>query len=63
LKLATGFHGVPDEILRQAEGYRAVCIFVNRKINERQVDILKKNGNALVLCCSAGFDNVEIFPP
>ena len=26
----------------------------------KQVKILKENGNGLVLCCSAGFDNVPV---
>ena len=58
--MATGFHGVPDETLRQAEGYTAICIFVNKKIQPTQVDILKSNGNKLILCCSAGFDNIPL---
>ncbi len=60
LQVATGFHGVPDEILKQADGFTAVCIFVNKKILPDQVEILKANGNKLILCCSAGFDNVPI---
>jgi len=60
--VATGFTGVPDEVLRQAAGYKAICIFVNKKIQESQAHILKENGNQVILCCSAGFDNVkEIF--
>ena len=53
-KVATGFHGVPDEILKQAHGYTAICVFVNKKISPEQVEILKDNGNKLILCCSAG---------
>ncbi len=52
--------GVPDEVLRHADGYTAICIFVNKKILDSQVEILKDNGNKLILCCSAGFDNVPI---
>ena len=58
--LAHGFHGVPDEILKEAEGYLAICLFVNKKIKAEQVDILKANGNKLILCCSAGFDNIPL---
>ena len=58
--MATGFHGVPDDVLKQAEGFQAVCLFVNKKLKPEQVEILKANGNKLVLCCSAGFDNVPI---
>ena len=55
-----GFRGVPDEILKQANGYKAICIFVNKKIKPEQVEILKSNGNQLILCCSAGFDNIPL---
>ena len=37
-----------------------MCIFVNKKILPSQVDILKANGNKLILCCSAGFDNIPL---
>lgn len=60
VEVATAFEGVPDEILAQAAGYKAVCIFVNKKISEAQGEILKSNGNQLILCCSAGFDNVPV---
>ena len=33
---------------------------MNKKITNEQVDILQSNGNKLILCCSAGFDNVPI---
>ena len=59
-QVATDFHGVPDEILEKAAGYRAICIFVNKKIQASQVPLLVKNGNKIILCCSAGFDNVPI---
>jgi len=49
--------GVTDENLRGAKGYTAICIFVNKKISEEQVSILKDNGTKLILHCSAGFDN------
>merc|ERR1711872_415485 len=49
--------GVTDENLRGAKGFTAICIFVNKKIAPEQVDILKENGNKLILHCSAGFDN------
>jgi len=49
--------GVTDDNLRAAKGFTAICIFVNKKISERQVDILKDNGTKLILHCSAGFDN------
>ncbi len=49
--------GVSDENLRGAAGFTAICIFVNKKISPEQVDIIKNNGNKLILHCSAGFDN------
>ena len=49
--------GVTDENLRGAQGFTAICIFVNKKILPEQVEIIKENGNKLVLHCSAGFDN------
>jgi len=49
--------GVTDDNLRAAKGFTAICIFVNKKISERQIDILKDNGTKLILHCSAGFDN------
>lgn len=60
VEVATTFTGIPDEILKQAEGYTALCIFVNKKISPAQVEILKSNGNKLILCCSAGFDNIPL---
>ena len=47
-------------MLEQAADYTAICIFVNKKLAPEQVDILKRNGNKLILCCSAGFDNVPM---
>jgi len=49
--------GVSDENLRGAKDFTAICIFVNKKIEARQVSILKENGNKAILHCSAGFDN------
>lgn len=49
--------GVSDDNLRGAKGFKAICIFVNKKIESRQVEILKENGNQLILHCSAGYDN------
>lgn len=58
--MATNFSGVPNEVLERAAGYTAVCLFVNKKIKPEQMEILKNNGNKLILCCSAGFDNVPV---
>jgi len=49
--------GVTDENLKCAKGYTAICMFVNKKIQPGQVEILKDNGTKLILHCSAGFDN------
>ena len=46
--------------LMEAQGYKAVCLFVNKILTEDQIDILAENGNKLILCCSAGFDNIPI---
>ena len=69
IKVAKGFtyldkdqpERVPDSPLRrETVGFTAVCLFVNKKIGEDQVKILRKNGIKLILCCSAGFDNVPV---
>lgn len=60
VQVATDLKGVPDDVLAQAKDFKAVCIFVNKKIKAEQVEILKANGNKLILCCSAGFDNVPV---
>ena len=69
IKVAKGFtfldkdnlDRVPDSALRrETAGFTAVCLFVNKMIGKEQVKILKKNGIKLVLCCSAGFDNVPV---
>merc|ERR1719283_513366 len=49
--------GVTDDNLRRGKGFTAICIFVNKKIEARQVEILKDNGTQLILHCSAGYDN------
>ena len=46
--------------MKEAAGYTAICIFVNKRITNEQVEILHANGNKLILCCSAGFDNVPV---
>ena len=51
---------MPDGVLKEAEGYKAICLFVNKKLTKDQIDILVKNKNQLILCCSAGFDNIPL---
>ena len=46
--------------MKQAKDFKAICLFVNQKLNEAQIDILKQNKNKLILCCSAGFDNIPL---
>ena len=58
--MASGFRGTPNGVLMEAQGYKAICLFVNKKLTEEQIDILAENGNKLILCCSAGFDNIPI---
>ena len=58
--MASGFRGTPNGVLMEAQGYKAICLFVNKKLTEEQIDILAHNGNKLILCCSAGFDNIPI---
>ena len=59
-QVRTGFHGVPDDVVEAAAGFRAVCIFVNKKLEKKHIESLKASGSKLILCCSAGFDNVPI---
>ena len=58
--MATKFSGLPDEVLAEAAGYTALCLFVNKKIAKDQVKALAESGTKLILCCSAGYDNVPI---
>lgn len=43
-----------------AEGFDAVCIFVNDKCDAATVDILASGGVKLILCRSAGFNQVDL---
>lgn len=43
-----------------AEGYEAVCIFVNDVANKEVLEILAKNGVELIALRCAGFNNVDI---
>ena len=52
VEVATGFSGVPDDVLKRANGYKALGIFVNKKVTDNQVETLKSNGNELILCTS-----------
>ena len=52
VEVATGFSGVPDDVLKRANGYKALGIFVNKKMTNNQVEILHSNGNKLILCTS-----------
>ena len=52
--------GLPDEVLRRAVGYTAIGFNVNSRILPNQIDILKNNGNKLILCFSYGCDNIPL---
>ena len=43
-----------------AEGFDAVCIFVNDVVDEKTIQILKKCGVKLIALRCAGFNNVDI---
>lgn len=48
------------ENAKLAEGFRAVCAFVNDNINEKTIDILAKLGVEVILLRCAGFNNVAL---
>lgn len=37
IQVVEEFYGLPDDVLRQAKGYVAVCIFVNKVMTPEQV--------------------------
>lgn len=43
-----------------AEGFEAVCVFVNDTVNAQVLQILQKNGVQLVVLRCAGFNNVDL---
>lgn len=45
---------------RYAEGFRAVCGFVNSDFSREVLEALKKNGVELILLRCAGFNNVDL---
>ncbi len=48
------------ETAKLAEGYEAVCAFVNMDLSEKTIRILHKCGVKLILMRSAGFNNVDL---
>lgn len=48
------------ETARLAEGFEAVCAFVNMDISARTIEILKKCGVKLILMRCAGYNNVDL---
>lgn len=60
VKIASGFVGVPNEVLDEAAGYKALGMCSNRRIAPSQVEIMKENGNQLILCFGAGYDNIPL---
>lgn len=49
-----------DKTARTAEGFDAVCAFVNDTINEKCLRLLKLNGIKLILMRCAGLNNVDL---
>ncbi len=49
-----------EETVRLAEGYDAVCIFVNDMVNRQMIDTLYDLGIRLIALRCAGYNNVEI---
>lgn len=43
-----------------SQGYNAVCVFVNDKLDDTVIKILKENGVQLIILRCAGFNNVDI---
>ncbi|HKM33438.1 MAG TPA: 2-hydroxyacid dehydrogenase [Lachnospiraceae bacterium] len=48
------------ETARLADGYKAVCAFVNMDLSEKTIRILDKCGVKLILMRCAGFNNVDL---
>lgn len=48
------------ETARLAEGYEAVCAFVNMDLSEKTINILKQDGVKLILMRCAGYNNVDL---
>lgn len=48
------------ETARLADGYEAVCAFVNMDLSEKTVRTLEKCGVKLILMRCAGFNNVDL---
>ncbi|MDE6063550.1 MAG: 2-hydroxyacid dehydrogenase, partial [Lachnospiraceae bacterium] len=48
------------ETARLADGYEAVCAFVNMDLSEKTIRTLAKCGVKLVLMRCAGFNNVDL---
>ena len=46
--------------LKLADGYDAICIFVNDYVNDKMVDKLYEMGVKAILLRCAGFDNVDL---
>lgn len=42
------------------EGFKAVCVFVNDKVNAETIEVLHQNGIELITLRCAGFNNVDL---
>jgi D-lactate dehydrogenase len=48
------------ETTKLSEGYDAVCVFVNDKIDQKTIEKLANNGVKLILLRCAGFNNIDL---
>ncbi|MEQ7799252.1 2-hydroxyacid dehydrogenase [Pedobacter sp. ASV1-7] len=49
-----------EETMTLAEGFEAICIFVNDVLNQKILDKLKESGLKVVVLRCAGFNNVDV---
>jgi len=48
------------ELCQRLDGFEAICVFVNDKVDESKITVLKQKGIKLILLRCAGFDNVDL---
>jgi len=49
-----------SELTSRLDNFDAICVFVNDKVDESKIKILKQKGIKLILLRCAGFDNVDL---
>ena len=59
-ELAYFEHHLTPESVRLAEGFPAICIFVNDQLNAAMLQSLSENGTQLIALRSAGFNHVDL---